>query len=198
MYVHIQFRNIIIIEIIMLSSSLFIKINEANITSSVNCSLLTSENPCYAHLESFLKPNKSATNGDSSSPIYVKSVIDSSIISQNQELVNSFLSSDSTCKRDGLPLYCKFLYSPCTSVVEQFALTENECASLKSEYCKWEFSSLSILSKLQSEYLPLIPNCNTLEAAAATDQVCTYVYSDVPYIKWCIPFVFFMHVRETH
>ena len=151
------------------------KVNESNITSPVNCSLLTSSNPCYAHLESFLKTTKSPTTRVPSSPIRVKSTIDPSIISQNLESVHSALSPK--CKRDGLPLYCKFLYSPCTSGMEQFTLTENECTSLKSEHCEKEFLILSTLAKFQPDYLPLIPNCDALEAATDTDQVCTYMYT---------------------
>ena len=160
-------------------SSLYMKVDQANITSSVNCSLLTSSNPCYAHLESFLKTTKPSTTRESSSPIRVKSSIDPSIVSQNLESVHSALSPE--CKRDGLPLYCKFLYSPCTSGMEQFTLKENECKSLKSEYCGKEFLILSTLSKFQPDYLPLIPNCDALEPATAADQVCSDVYSDVFY-----------------
>jgi hypothetical protein len=130
--------------------------------SLANCSALTTSNLCYKHIQCMLQWAKGEETANSSAPIFVTSLVDGSVISQYQGLINSTLTSQ--CRDHGLPLYCRYLYSPCTEESEEFALTRQECVSLKSDICKAEFTFLSHLSKQQAKLSSLIPNCNTFKA----------------------------------
>jgi hypothetical protein len=111
---------------------------------------------------------KGEETANSSAPIFVTSLVDGSVISQYQGLINSTLTSQ--CRDHGLPLYCRYLYSPCTEESEEFALTRQECVSLKGDVCKAEFSLMLQLSKLNPKYSPLVPRCSALEDAMSENH----------------------------
>ena len=134
--------------------------------SLANCSALTTSNLCYKHIQRMLQRAKGEETAISSAPIFVRSLVDGSVISQYQGLINSTLTSQ--CRDHGLPLYCRYLYSPCTEESEEFALTREECNVLTNDICVGEFRRLKqilTIFKLVQEYLPLIPTCNELQVS---------------------------------
>ena len=108
-------------------------------------------------------------------PVQVESIVDEAIISDNLQLVYNTLTPQ--CRDHGIPLYCRYLYSPCTEESEEFALTRQECVSLKGDVCKAEFSLMLQLSKLNPKYSPLVPRCSALEDAMS--EVCIETISDI-------------------
>ena len=132
--------------------------------SLANCSALTTSNLCYKHIQRMLQRAKGEETANSSAPIYVTSLVDGSVISQYQSIINNTLSPQ--CRDHGLPLYCRYLYSPCTEESEEFALTREECNVLTNDICVGEFRRLKqILTIFKLEYLPLIPTCNELQVS---------------------------------
>ena len=132
--------------------------------SLANCSALTTSNLCYNHIQRMLQRAKGEETANSSAPIYVTSLVDGSVISQYQGIINNTLSPQ--CRDHGLPLYCRYLYSPCTEESKEFALTREECNVIANDICVGEFRQLKqILTILKPEYLPLIPTCNALQVS---------------------------------
>ena len=151
--------------------------------SLANCSALTTSNLCYKHIQRMLQWAKGEETANSSAPIFVTSLVDGSVISQYQGLINSTLTSQ--CRDHGLPLYCRYLYSPCTEESEEFALTREECNVLTNDICVGEFRRLKqILTIFKLEYLPLIPTCNELQVSV---QLCVLLIHRTTVTKTRIP-----------
>jgi hypothetical protein len=113
---------------------------------------------CYTNLQSFL-----TERGDISSNLTVTT--NGRDVSQLENVLNTGLSSpllSTSCKQKGFPLYCQFLFPPC-SHGESLLLTRDKCNMLRNVYCEKEVNFVQRFrnTALYNRFSFLDPNCST-------------------------------------
>jgi hypothetical protein len=83
------------------------------------------------------------------------------------QLLLSFPLLTESCREKGLPLYCQFLFPPCTHN-DTLHLTRSKCIELKSKHCKTEIDFLNGFrnTPLYKRFSFLDPNCTVLPQGA--------------------------------
>ena len=113
---------------------------------------------CYTNLQSVLRER-----GVISSNLTVTT--NGRDVSQLENVLNTGLSSpllSTSCKQKGFPLYCQFLFPPC-SHGESLLLTRDKCNMLRNVYCEKEVNFVQRFrnTALYKRFSFLDPNCST-------------------------------------
>ena len=142
-----------------------VDLTQTNTSMSLGCTALPQTSPCYPHIKALLE-GKVTSNKMS---LIVSPRGDMAQLQANLELLLSLDLLSQDCRSAGLPLYCNFLFPPCSngSVDPTLQLTRSQCTTLVEDVCQEEFSlSLSYASffdYISERIAVLVPNCDALQ-----------------------------------
>ena len=83
------------------------------------------------------------------------------------------------CRSAGLPIYCNFLFPPCSngSVDPTLQLTHSKCTTLVDDVCQKEFSLLmSFIDHIRDRVANVVPKCDALQVDNEVIQSNTTAY----------------------
>ena len=137
---------------------------KSNTSTSLGCTALPQTSPCYPHIQALLEGKVTSNNMS----LIVSPLGNVSGLQANLKLLLRDPLSLLTpkCRSAGLPLYCNFLFPPCSngSVDPTLQLTRSQCTTLVEDVCQKEFSLLmSFFDHIRDRVANVVPKCDALQ-----------------------------------
>ena len=154
-----------------------LSLTQSNTSTSLGCTALPQTSPCYPHIQALLEGKVTSNNMS----LIVSPLGNVSDLQANLKLLlrDPLGLLTPKCRSAGLPIYCNFLFPPCSngSVDPTLQLTRSQCTTLVEDVCQKEFSLLmSFFDHIRDRVANVVPKCDALQEDNEVIQSNTTAY----------------------